>query len=291
MQKRESEVKEPASAIERVQRETECRLLTSLHDFKACVAMQRQIWGADYGDVVPASLLQAMHKVSAITGGAFSSETGEMVGFVFGFTGFKDGKPSHWSHMLGVLPDQRGRGIGEALKLAQREWVLEQGVEEIRWTFDPLFSGNAHFNLNLLGIEVESYEPDMYGDTGSVLHSFGTDRFIAFWDLHAPSGPHAPLGGRSSLERGPVINLTEEEQPISVFRAGDEVAPSVRIAIPGDVVAISRVDPRLALQWRVSTRSAFTQYLDAGYAVSGFYRDRQAGISYYVLHAPPRRLP
>lgn len=262
--------------------EPELRLLKALDEFKASVVIQRKIWGGDYADVVPASLLQATRKVNAIIGGAFLPGSEELVGFVFGFTGIRDGRATHWSHMLGVLPEQRGQGIGERLKLAQRQWVLDQGAEEMRWTFDPLFSGNAHFNLNLLGIEVEAYERDMYGDTGSALHSFGTDRFIAHWSLNEPVRPRSGEAPGSSVD-SPVMNTSDDGTPKTAVSPSAAAPSCVRIAIPGDIVAINRADPRLALRWRVSTRAAFMAYLPAGYRVTGFYRDREAGQSFYVL--------
>lgn len=279
MSRLEKEVQIPSSEG---RPEPELRLLTALDDFKASVVIQRKIWGGDYADIVPASLLQATRKVNAIIGGAFLPESDELVGFVFGFTGIRNGRATHWSHMLGVLPEQRGRGIGESLKLAQRQWVLDQGADEMRWTFDPLFSGNAHFNLNLLGIDVESYEPDMYGDTGSALHSFGTDRFIAHWNLNDPVRRRSgkPPGTHNEP---PVVNTTDEGEPRSVVAASADAPSSVRIAIPRDIVAINRADPPAALRWRVSTRSAFMEYLKGGYRTAGFYRDREAGRSFYVL--------
>src|SRR5690606_23276161 len=104
--------------------------------------------------------------------------------FVFGLTGLRAGRPSHWSDMLAVRPEMRGRGLAIELKRFQRDEVLALGVEEMLWTFDPLRAGNAHLNLNKLGAVARAYRPDMYGATGSPLHDgIGTDRFVAFWPL------------------------------------------------------------------------------------------------------------
>ena len=44
-----------------------------------------------------------------------------MIGFAFSIVGIKNGRPTQWSHMLGVANDARQTGLGARLKLAQRE--------------------------------------------------------------------------------------------------------------------------------------------------------------------------
>lgn len=263
--------------------EVEVRLLTTLDEFRACVDFQRRIWGGGYADVVAASVLQATGKVGSIVGGAFLAGDEAMVGFVLGFTGLKDGRPTHWSHMLGVLPEHRGRGIGERLKLKQRQWVLERGVEEMRWTFDPLIAGNAHFNLNSLGVEIEAYAQDMYGDTGSTLHTFGTDRFIAYWRLREEEAPRAMAHSIEDAGESPVLNPGGDKPSDPIHRVMEGAPPLVRIAIPNDIVTVNRNDPSESLRWRASTRAAFQEAMGAGYRVSAFYREAEAGESFYVL--------
>ena len=67
-----------------------------------------------------------------------------MIGYVLGWAGVDpdDGLHLH-SHMLAALPDRRHRGVGYALKLAQRAQALDQGIDLVRWTFDPLVARNA----------------------------------------------------------------------------------------------------------------------------------------------------
>lgn len=43
------------------------------------------------------------------------------------------------------------RGLGYAVKQAQRGWAMERGARTMRWTFDPLVGRNARFNLVKLG--------------------------------------------------------------------------------------------------------------------------------------------
>ncbi len=64
------------------------------------------------------------------------------VGATLGFLGWSGGLHLH-SHMNAVDPAARGRGIGVALKLRQRAVCLAHGVDEMRWTYDPLIRRNA----------------------------------------------------------------------------------------------------------------------------------------------------
>ena len=64
-----------------------------------------------------------------------------------------DGKPTQWSHMLGVADDYRNAGLGRRLKLAQRLRALDLGCDLMEWTFDPLQAINAHLNFARLGVD------------------------------------------------------------------------------------------------------------------------------------------
>src|SRR5205823_7392831 len=88
---------------------------------------------------------------------------GALVGFVAGFLGVQEGLHAH-SHMLGVVQDAQSRGVGYALKLAQRAACLDAGIDEVRWTYDPLVARNARFNLVKLGAVATRFLPGFYGE-------------------------------------------------------------------------------------------------------------------------------
>ncbi|ANP71392.1 hypothetical protein [Cryobacterium arcticum] len=112
-----------------------------------------------------------------------ATEKGKTVGATLGFLGWTDGVHLH-SHMAAVVPWHRGGGVGFALKLFQRAVCLEQGITEMRWTFDPLIRRNAHFNLVKLGAEVTGFLPDFYGRLDDVISGADhSDRFEARWAL------------------------------------------------------------------------------------------------------------
>ena len=256
-------------------------------ELEACVAVQRAIWGQEFADVASPQILRIVQSMGGVAAGAFTGEgdetgeTGEMLGFVFGVTGFKHGRPMHWSHMLAVLPAARGRDLGFHLKQYQRERLVPLGIGAMRWTYDPLVSKNAFLNLVRLGARVLRYQEDYYGsgEDSALSAGLGTDRFIVEWRLDGPGPPDREPGeggadAEADLEadRAPVVN----DFPEAV--SGE---PVVRIEIPGDIQEVRRGSPEIARAWRSATRRAFVSYLASGYEVTGFHR-RPEG-SFYVL--------
>ncbi len=256
------------------------RDVRTLPEYQACVALQRDVWGTGFAEVVPASLLKIGQEVGGVTAGAFE-DGGELLGFVHGLTGIRRGRLTHWSHMLAVRATHRGRGIGLRLKLYQRLRLLDRGIYEMRWTFDPLVAANAHFNLNVLGARVERYVSDMYGDTGSGIHATGTDRFISCWNLAESPGPRRAREDGAEWGAAPVVN--EEGRGVAAWEAGGEGPSVVRIVIPRDVLRLEEGGAEAAQSWRRSTREAFVRATGAGYRVVGFSSDASAPLCHYVL--------
>jgi predicted GNAT superfamily acetyltransferase len=257
------------------------RPLSSQLDYEACIELQRLTWGQDFSDVVPLSILKVTQKAGGIAAGAFSP-AGRLLGFVYGLAGYLDGRPFHWSHMLAVNPEARDLGLGTRLKLYQREVLLSAGVEEVRWTYDPLEARNANLNLNHLGAEVAEYVENMYeGEMGSDLaKGIGTDRFIVRWRIASErvtrtlAGCHP--GEADRFRDAPVANPGAEERDLPA-------APRVCIEIPENVQAVKAERPEKALAWRTSTRRAFETYLGRGYKVDVFSRDAAEGRCFYGL--------
>jgi predicted GNAT superfamily acetyltransferase len=248
----------------------ELRQLLAHEDLDQGVRLQRRVWGESYRDSVPASLLKISQKVGGLAAGAFL-DSGEMVGFVYGLTGVDaERRIIHWSHMLAVLPAYRNHGVGRRLKLFQREFLRGGGAEMMYWTFDPLVARNAHLNLNRLNVRLVEYVPDMYADTGSDLHAFGMDRFIAAW---AVNGSSAPTDGvPADADTAPVHDGSD------AFNGNHP--PVVRVEIPTDAESM-RTDSLPELRrWRAATRRAFLDLMRSGYEITGFLGGDR---SFYVL--------
>src|SRR5574340_159211 len=160
------------------------RDLKTIEECRTVVELEKSVWEySDAEDVVPVPILIVSVKRGGILLGAFD-DGGRMVGFVYSLAAMKQGRPSQWSHMLGVLSDARDGGLGARLKLEQRRRAMAMGVGLIEWTYDPLQALNAHLDFTKLGVVVNEFVENVYGDSSSPLHQgTPTDRFIAEWRL------------------------------------------------------------------------------------------------------------
>ncbi|WP_243726964.1 hypothetical protein [Actinocrispum wychmicini] len=157
-----------------------------------------------------------------------------------------------------------GHGVGFALKQAQRAWALDRGATTMVWTFDPLVSRNAHFNLGKLGATAVEYTVDFYGRIDDGVNTDDeTDRLTAVWPLaEPPPGPRADFGS-AELDPRPA----PDGEP---FTARDETGHWCRV--PLDIVALRRQDQPLAAEWRAAVRDALLPVFDAGFTATGFSR-------------------
>jgi predicted GNAT superfamily acetyltransferase len=268
------------------------RPLTTLEDCRKVTELEKSVWGyTDAEDVVPPPILIVSIKRGGILLGAFDA-SGEMKGFVYSMAALKEGLPTQWSHMLGVTPDARDAGLGLALKLAQREHALRMGIDLIEWTYDPLQALNAHFNFAKLGVVVNEYEENIYGDSSSLLHrGTPTDRFVAQWALSTPHverrvSPTGRQGMRDSrVAAAVVVNPSRKAGEWLEPDEGalDVDAARVVVEIPADFLDIQARRPALALEWRMATRRIFQSYFRRSYRAVDFFLSREAGRGQYLL--------
>lgn len=262
----------------------EIRDLALYSEYEACARMQIDVWGFDEIEVVPAGHLVAMHHYSGTCIGAFDGD--RMVGFVCGFAGWENGSPYHHSHMLAVIPEYRGRKLGENLKWAQRDRVLAQGVELVNWTFDPLQAPNANLNVNRLGCIARRYKINLYGESQSPLHGgIPTDRFEAEWSLNSERVRDARAGKGAdapSWEELPRVNRTRvTEENLLACEPGPDLdydGESFLIEFPKTIVDIMARDRELALAWRHQTRELFQHYFARGYQVEHVHRGERSAF-------------
>jgi predicted GNAT superfamily acetyltransferase len=243
-------------------------------------------------EVVPLHLLLTVQRNGGLLLGAF--DAGALVGFLFGFPAYdRDGKPKHYSHMMGVDPGYQGVGIGYQLKLAQREFALDRGLDLVTWTYDPLESRNAYLNIHKLGAVCRTYIRDYYGPLADGLSSgLPSDRFrVEWWIAGDRLGKH--LAGRVGEQVSSSVfqaNATGHT-PGGLLTPGlltlDADVPTVQVEVPADYQVIKAADPGLAMEWRLTMRQVFETYFAAGYTVVDFLSRQTKGgrRSSYILRA------
>lgn len=159
------------------------------------------------------------------------------------------------------------RGVGYAVKQAQRAWALERGARTMRWTFDPLVGRNARFNLVKLGAVGTEYLVDFYGPMADGVNDGDeSDRLTVTWDLAAPRTP----GDTGDRDASPVTHLAPDDAPLARRDLADR---HIWCRVPDDIVELRAADPTLALRWRRAVRDVFTEAFADGYTATAMSRD------------------
>lgn len=161
------------------------------------------------------------------------------------------------------------RGVGYAVKQAQRVWLLERGARTLRWTFDPLVGRNAYFNLVKLGGVATEYLVDFYGPMADGVNAGDeSDRLAVTWDLTTV----VRWWGRGGRDRAaaPVTATAPDGAPLARRSADGRY---VWCRVPVDVVTLRAADPGLALSWRHAVRDVFTEAFAEGFTATDMARD------------------
>ena len=268
----------------------EVRSLADLSDLDDARRVFDAVWpAADGSTQVAGNLMRALVHAGGYASAAYRD--GEPIGAALGFVGRhvrserrepRNVRPDEhgrhpregtWhehlhSHMAAVLDPYRDQHIGTALKMHQRVWALEQGIDTIVWTFDPLVRRNARVNLLKLGVEVDGFEVDFYGSMDDGINSGDpTDRLFAWWRLDSPLVFSASMGQLVPVD------------PIDLVVSGRD---AIEIEVPEDIVSLRATDPVAAAQWRISVREAFLAAFADGFRVIGV-----SPVGNYVLERVP----
>ena len=237
--------------------EIEIRDCKTIEEFDQCIRLQREAFGLPDMEISPRRHLIVTRRAGGWTLGAFAGD--EMVGFVHHMVAVRDvNEIIGYSHMMAVARDYQNKGVGAQLKWAQRARSLSEGRKFIKWTWDPMQSRNAHFNLNRLGVTVRSYGENFYGtdyvtmplETQGSVH-LDSDRLFAGWQLDDERVNLLAEGG--TPDPGP--------------------APLAAIEIPPNWSVLVRQDAVTARREQLRVRAEFAAAFAAGLVCAGFERD------------------
>jgi predicted GNAT superfamily acetyltransferase len=267
----------------------EIRSLKKPEEMEAVEELQLLIWQGVPRGIIPGDLLVTFVHNGGLVLGAF--EQNQLVGMLIGFPGIvsdeNGNRLKHSSHMLGVHPDCRDAGLGFKLKCAQRDFVINQGINLITWTFDPLLSKNAHLNINRLGAVCNTYLRSEYGQMQDGLNAgLDSDRFRVDWWLDSKRVKNRLDGvvrhmhldelSRKDVE---ILSANKEQKPMNGLPKLDQA--NLLVEIPTDFLAMKAADFPLAKSWRFAIREVFEHAFGHGYLVTDLVHEH--GQSFYLL--------
>jgi predicted GNAT superfamily acetyltransferase len=236
------------------------RECTTIEEFDGCVHLQREAFGLPDLELSPRRHLIVSRAAGGWTLGAFAAE--RMVGFVHHLAAVRaNNEIFGYSHVMAVAKDYQNKGVGARLKWAQRERALGEGRKLIKWTWDPMMARNAHFNLNRLGVIVDTYSDNFYGLDYNLEQALGlpSDRLSATWLLDSERVRALASGSAAALD----------------------AAPAATVAIPAEWTALVRQDPQRARDEQARVRAEFKKAFDQQLICAGFERGEQ--YSSYLL--------
>ncbi|MGM0878630.1 MAG: GNAT family N-acetyltransferase [Bacillota bacterium] len=254
------------------------RSLQTVEELEDVRKLEALVWSME--DSVPVTQVVASIKNGGFVLGAYLN--GFLIGFQYSFPGFDGKKVYLYSHSLGIHPEYRKFGIGEKLKLAQKELAIQKGYDLITWTFDPLETVNGNLNLHKLGAVCSKYVENAYGEIPDDLNAgIPSDRFLVEWWIKEPNQTEKnnhtnilPLTIKTVHENDYIlaaqIDLTHENNKLLV-------------PVPGNFQEIKKKDFSKAIEWRKTTRQVFTHYLTLGWIVTDLLRDFENQHQYLYL--------
>lgn len=238
----------------------------TLDELSSCVRLQREVFALPEIEISPVRHFIVTRNAGGFTLGAF--ERDELVGFVLSVPAFLRGRRAFYSHMTAVRVSYQGSGIGARLKWEQRARSLAEGVKFIKWTFEPVKSRNAYFNLEKLGACVREIEENFYGTDYITSPQAGekigllSDRLFAEWELDSPKVVALARGGSFS-------ETNEPEATISVAENWSDLVKN---------------DPATALTEQRRIRSEFQQAFKNKLVARRFQRASLGRPASYVLY-------
>jgi len=259
------------------------RVLHDPQDLEVAVDTELAVWGMEMRFAVPSNLMHAISMGGGVVLGAYDGE--RMVGMSLALPARREDRWRLWSHMTGVIPGYQGQRIGFRLKQTQRSWALDNGYEEMGWTFDPLQRGNANFNMNRLGTTANRFHVNLYGAmTDSINQGMDSDRLEAAWELR-----DARVAALAAGETPPPLAPTCPDGAFLVRsdNTGDLIAnPSASgaclfVEIPYHLEQVKQESIETARRWQLAVRDALQSAFGRGYQIVDFVS--QPPRCWYVL--------
>ncbi|MER1998187.1 MAG: GNAT family N-acetyltransferase [Lysinibacillus sp.] len=241
------------------------RELKTIDEFNEARMLEKQIWDADSAQL---HYLVAARDHGALLLGAFYEQA--LIGFVYSYPAYKDGEAYLYSHQLGIKREYRERGIGELLKLKQRDIALERGFKKCIWTFDPLLARNAYLNFTKLRAFALKYTDNYYGELEDVFNnSLPSDRFTVQWDLEDDDYLRWDQKVEECIETAVELSAWYKGSlglpVLQKFADKPLTEDAYFVYIPHHFQKIKLESPQLAEDWRLKTRELIQMLMQNNY--------------------------
>lgn len=253
--------------------------IVPITDLQGCADLQavhNVIWSNSADEIIPTHVLITWATSECVLLGAYDRTRREhhgMVGFALGWYGLTHAVPvqlKYCSHIVGVLPEYRGRDIGLQLKLAQRAQLLAHGKTTLMtWTYDPLATVNGSFNIHRLGAVCTTYKRDVYGEMTDALNAGApSDRFQVDWWMDSER-VHARIVAQYPQWHSDAIRfpVTVHANRPHIEQMPDWDGATVTVPLPDQLGLLRTHDKQRLLEWRMMQRTMFEAAFVAGYQV------------------------
>ena len=242
--------------------------LSAFHELDAMAELQTAVWGFKPIDVVPSYIFVAAVRAGGLVLGAYDED--RLVGYALGLRGYVDGHHFMYSHLVGVHPDYRDGGIGYDLKMAQKKFALENDLEKIVWTFNPMHSRNARLNISKLGGQVHRYIAP--ASSANAFEGFLTPRFELTWEMR--EGSQKSKGWEHSVA---IADIGPNGFPILVPGLDASEESLLSLSIPLNFDSLLEGNPEQAGRWQSMVMEHASRLLDSGFYIRDFKCDDVGG--------------
>lgn len=246
--------------------------LKTLEEMEQVQVLEKNIWKTE---PIPTHQTLTAVKNGGIMVGAYDGE--KLIGFSYGFPGFKNGEVYLCSHMLGIDENYRSQQIGEQLKQAQRKIAIEKGYKEMHWTYDPLETRNGYLNLTKLNGICHTYIENCYGEMQDGFNKgLPSDRFEVHWHL------------TSDYVEKKIDPVTENPESLGEVVFDQDGLPTLKVApygsltkkvyslpVPLNFQELKAVSQNHAFHWRMETRKVFQTLFAQGFTAVRIQKQQQ----------------
>lgn len=260
--------------------------LETIEQIEEVRVLEKDIWASE---CVPLHQIISFINNGGLIIGAYLES--ELIGFNYSQPAFVEGEVYLYSHMLGIKREYRELGVGELLKLRQREIAVDLGYEKCKWTFDPLEARSGYLNFSKLRVYSQKYIPNCYGEMEDPFNRLlPSDRLLVEWNLNDEDyirwdakieelleGAKRIVPWKLSIVGLPILDNDSNFNPDISY-----LEDAYKLPIPTYFQKIKIESPALAEDWRYKTRAIFQTMFEQGFMVV-YLKQENEHISQYLF--------